>query len=117
MPVRWLKGLLSRERPTPPILLRVVDADGEAPFLLDVSLRWSPSNRCLDRSLRTADGLAVVHWLGEEDEVELTVRSSIGSAVLTVTRAESVGRTIPVELSSAEAWNDDERVVTSASVC
>lgn len=99
MLVRWWKSFFGRERPTLPVLLRVTDVDGAAPPLLDVETRWRPSGRRLERSLRTADGLAVVHWLASEDEVELTVRSVLGIATVTVPRLESRGRTIAVRLA------------------
>ena len=99
MLVRWWKSLWGRERPTLPVLLRVTDVDGAAPPVLDVESRWMPSGRRLERSLRTADGLTAIHWLGEQDAVEITLRSALGAATLRVAREASRGRTLPVQLA------------------
>lgn len=116
MVVRWLTKLWSRERPpTPPVLLRVKEPDGDAPVVLDVESRWAPGGHRIDRSVRTADGLAVVHWLGEQAEVELTVRSALGQATLTVRKEESRGRTFDVRLAHLDAAAIDERLRSSAS--
>jgi len=116
MVVRWLTKLWSRERPpTPPILLRVKEPDGDAPAVLDIESRWAPGGHRIDRSVRTADGLAVVHWLGEQDEVELTVRSTLGQTTLTVRKEESQGRTFDLRLGHLDPATVDERLQTSAS--
>lgn len=118
MLVRWWKSLWGRERPTLPVLLRVTDVDGANPVVLDVESRWLPSGRRLERSLRTADGLTAIHWLGEQDEVQLTVRSALGVATLTVPRAASRGRTFPIQLvahAQGEPGAPDPRLVGGAS--
>lgn len=98
MLVRFLKSLWGRARPTPPILLRVTDPSGAPPPVLDVETRWRPSGQRGERSVRTADGLALVPWLAEQEEVELVVRGAHGTATVTVLRASAGGPTLPVRL-------------------
>jgi len=93
----------------------VKEPDGDAPLVLDVESRWAPGGHRIDRSVRTADGLAVVHWLGDQDEVELTVRSALGQATLTVHRQESNGRTFDLQLAHLDARAIDDRLQSSAS--
>jgi len=102
--VHWLKSLFGRRStPVPPILMRVAEPDGGAPPLLDVQTRWLPSGRTRERSLRTADGLCVLHWLPEDDVVEITVRSTRGMAVVEHHVSDSGGPVIPVQLLTSES--------------
>ncbi|MEZ4339251.1 MAG: hypothetical protein R3B82_21735 [Sandaracinaceae bacterium] len=116
--MRWWKSLWTREGPTLPVLLRVTDVDGVPPVVLDVESCWQPSGRRFERSLRTADGLTAIHWLGEQEEVELTVRSALGVARLRVPRAASRGRTFPIQLvahAQGEPGAPNPRLVSGAS--
>ena len=61
-------------------MLRVLDSRGTTPPLLDLEMRWYPSERRVARSVRTAEGLCVVHWRGDEAEVALVVRGAEGEA-------------------------------------
>ena len=114
--VRWLKSLFGRSSPTPPILLRVAEPDGDAPPLLDVETRWMPSGRTLARSVRTADGLCVLHWLADDDRVEITVRSTMGMAVLDHHRSESHGQATRVQLLSTGVSAPSEVLESASSV-
>lgn len=103
--MRWLKKLWSKEAAPPaPVLLRVTDARGKTPPVLDVEARWLPSGRVIARSVRTADGLCVVHWRGDEDSVELRLRGVAGEIELTVERARADrGRVTELTLTPAPA--------------
>lgn len=99
--MRWLRKLWGREAPPPtPVLLRVTDAEGETPPVLDIEAHWLPSGRRVGRSVRTAEGLCVVHWRGEEQSVELVLRSVSGEARVSVDRdREDRGRVREVRLA------------------
>ncbi|MEQ8891494.1 MAG: hypothetical protein RLO52_25515 [Sandaracinaceae bacterium] len=64
-----------------------MQAPGGSPAsAVDVRARWLPSGRTTERSHRTADGLCVVSWMGDEERVELTLRSEVGGAALELHR-------------------------------
>lgn len=85
--MRWLKKLWSPEAAPPaPVLLRVVDREGAAPSTVTVEATWFPSGRTASRRHRTAAGLCVVPWLGDERRVELTVRAGAARRALSVHR-------------------------------
>ena len=70
--------------------------------MLDIEAHWLPSGRRVDRSVRTAEGLCVVHWRGEERAVELHVRGVSGEARVTVSRErEDRGRVSELRLTAA----------------
>lgn len=98
--MRWLRKLWGGEAPPPtPVLLRVTDPEGQTPLVLDIEARWLPSGRRVDRSVRTAEGLCVVHWRGEEEAVELHVRGVDCEARVTITRdREDRGRVSELRL-------------------
>ena len=85
--MRWLKNLWSPEKPPPsPVLLRVTEPCGSAPGAVTVEATWLPSGRRVAREHRTAEGLCVIPWMGDEREVELEVRTGAGSSALAVRR-------------------------------
>lgn len=83
-PVRWLKRLFAGDAPPSPVLLRVAASGGSS--VVSVHATWSPSGRRTSRSLRTAAGLCVMPWLGDEEGVELAIRTDRGAAALTLRR-------------------------------
>lgn len=80
--MRWFRRLLGSEggAPPSPVLLRVQAPCGSPAAAVDVRARWLPSGRTTQRSHRTADGLCVVSWMGDEERVELTLRCELGGA-------------------------------------
>lgn len=85
--VRWLRKLWSAEASPPaPVLLRVADPCGAAPGTVTVEATWFPSGLSAARRHRTAAGLCVVPWRGDEHRVELTVRTPAGVTDLRVHR-------------------------------
>ncbi len=102
--MRWLKSWFGAGPPPTPVLLRVLDAAGRPPPVLDIETRWAPSGRRAERTVRTAEGLCVVHWVGDEDEVELRIRGVDAEARLSVQRARrDGGRVREVRLTPAPA--------------
>jgi hypothetical protein len=90
--VRWLRKLWSSEAAPPaPVLLRVAEPGGAAPGTVTVEATWFPSGLTFERRHRTAEGLCVVPWVGEERRVELTVRTSAGRRDLSVHRDRADG--------------------------
>ena len=114
--VRWLKRLFVRaSHPTPPILLRVAEPDGSAPALLDVEMRWLPTERVMERSVRTADGLCVLHWRAHDNAVEITVRSAHGAGSIVLHRASSDGAVEAVQLHRQAPQPSSERLESAVS--
>lgn len=77
---------ITKAGPPPPVLLRVAEPCGSAPEAVDVEAIWSPSGRRALREHRTAAGLCVIPWLGDEDRVRLEVRTEAGAMALEVAR-------------------------------
>lgn len=98
--VRWLLKHFTHAPPPPPVLLRVAEQSGARPAAIDVECTWYPSGRTASRRHRTASGLCVIPWYGEEERVELRVRTERGSAAIEVDRDRSDGRVREVELAS-----------------
>jgi hypothetical protein len=85
--VRWLVELFfEKSGPPPPVLLRVAEPGGSTADAVDVEATWSPSGRRAVRAHRTAAGLCVIPWLGDEDRVHLEVRSETGAVALEIAR-------------------------------
>ncbi len=77
--MRWLERLFSRDKPPPPpVLLRVAEA-GARPSDVDVECTWYPSGRTASRRHRTASGLCVIPWYGDEERVHVRLRTHRGS--------------------------------------
>ena len=73
------------------MLLRIAAPCGSAPREVEVAARWLPSQRRIDRAHRTAAGLCVLPWLGDEEAVELTVRTAGARAMVEVRRDRADG--------------------------
>lgn len=108
--MRWLVDLLfAKAAPPPPVLLRVADPCGAPPDAVDVEATWSPSGRRALRAHRTASGLCVIPWLGDEDRVRLEVRTETGAMALEVARDRLDGgrvqdvRLTPRDVAAARA--------------
>ncbi len=84
--VRWLKRLFSEAPPPPPVLLRVAEPSGAPAPIVDVAVTWFPSRLEGARTHRTAQGLCVIPWLGDEERARIAVRTGSGEAVLELDR-------------------------------
>lgn len=84
--MRWLKRLFTEVPPPPPVLLRVADPSGAPAPIVDVEVTWFPSRLEGARRHRTAHGLCVIPWLGEEERARIAIRSDSGEAVLEIER-------------------------------
>jgi hypothetical protein len=83
--------LFARAAPPAPVLLRVAEPCGAPPAAVDVEATWSPSGRRALREHRTASGLCVIPWLGDEDRVRIEVRTETGAIALEVARDRADG--------------------------
>lgn len=88
--VRWLKRLFNAA-PPPPVLLRVAEPTGSPAATVDIAITWYPSGLTATRRHRTAAGLCVIPWLGDEARADLAVRGSGGAASLMVDRDRADG--------------------------
>lgn len=84
--MRWLKRLFTEAPPPPPVLLRVADPTGAPAPVVDVEVTWFPSRLEGARRHRTAQGLCVIPWLGDEASARIAVRTERGEAVLEIDR-------------------------------
>src|SRR5690348_9626701 len=84
--VRWLRRLFSESPPPMPLLLRVADPRGQHLSEVEVQTTWVPSGVSFVRRHRTASGLCVIPWLGEEDGVLVEVRAGAAARSLRVVR-------------------------------
>ena len=63
-----------------------------------VELKWLPSDRRIRRQVIASDGLCMLPWLGDEEQVSIVVRSASGRSETTVQRAGNDGRVIDLSL-------------------
>lgn len=91
MGVRWWKRLFADEAPPRPVLVRVADPSGALLGSVDVEVTWYPSGARAGGRHRTAAGLFVIPWRGDEKRAALRIRAREGEAFVEVERDRSDG--------------------------